>query len=401
MMNRTNSSKQKNVILILLAMMLSVFCVLKVIRGSDMGNTGAGGIWNYISLMYYLVFFIVCVTKSGFRFNCIFVSSIAYVFFALLATILNWNLKIDISSVYNFLMIPYPIIVMCVFFLTAHTSKWYERIILFGYALCLFLNLRSVVNSSFADAEEAMKSDIYFSLGMFPFALQFLKQRYIRTVVIILQFVAVFLSDKRTALIAFVIGLVMYALISAVTKDGNAFIGTVKNLMLVTVAIVLFYNVGKYIDNMFNLNIFNRLLRLSEDGGSGRDDIYENVWNAFKNSNLAEKMFGHGMNTAGMVGGAGKAHNDFLQIIYDYGVFAIVSIAVFYVSIVVSAFKMIRKKSPYAASFAFSVVIGLFLAMFSYFIVYFTYVTCIMAFWGYTLAMNKQCEEKEEGISEY
>ena len=370
--------------------MLSIFCILKVIRGSSIENTTAGGIWNYISLLYYPIALILFFTRDKIKIDLIFTSAFFYVLVALFSTFLNWGYRVDVSSIYNLLMIPYPILVMSVFYISSKKSEWCERIILVGYIVCLILNLRSVLSYNFTNAEEMMKSDIYFSLGLFPFALQLLKRKYFKVLIVLLQFAAVFLADKRTGLIAFIIGLILYILISSFCDNKGSFLKTVKSLIIATVAVLLFYKVGKYVDDTYNLDIFSRLMRLSDDGGSGRADIYSNVWQGFKNSDFIEKMFGHGMNTAGSIGGAGKAHNDFLQIIYDYGVFAVVFVTVFYISLVVRAFKMIKCKSPYAAAFTFSVVIGLFLAMFSYFVVYFTYVTCIMAFWGYTLSMEKQ-----------
>ena len=110
-------------------------------------------------------------------------------------------------------------------------------------------------------------------------------------------------------------------------------------------------------------------------------------------------VFGHGMNTAGKIGGAGQAHNDFLEILYNYGILPFVSVVVFYLSLIVEGIRLVRRESPYAAAFAFSLIVGLFLAMFSYFTIYYTYVTCIMAFWGYAMAMeNKRlsCLEGDE-----
>lgn len=51
---------------------------------------------------------------------------------------------------------------------------------------------------------------------------------------------------------------------------------------------------------------------------------------------------------------------------------------------------MLRSRSPYAAAFSASIVLGLFLSLFSYMLVYYTYVTGLVAFWGYCLALEKE-----------
>ena len=384
---RKNNENTKNLVFVLLALMLSFFCILKVIRGSDSESTAQGGIWNYISLLYYPVFLFLVLQKDGFRPKPVFLIALCYLFFAVVATFANFSAQLSIATMYNILMVPYPFVVFFSFYLASEKAINCEKIILFGYFVCLLLNLYSYARSSMAGEELLMKSDIYFSLGLFPFALQFLKRKSIKTIAIVIQFLAVFLSDKRTALISFVIALVLYFLINTYVKNGNL-LNAIGAFVIIALGSVVFYKLAIFIDGKFGLGVISRLLDLSEDGGSGRLDIYSNVWNAFNESSLLEQLFGHGMNASAAVAGAGKAHNDFLQILYDYGAIAFLLIVLFYFSFIVDAVRLIRRKSVYAASFVFSIVIGLFLAMLSYFIVYFTYVTCIMAFWGYVLKMK-------------
>ena len=94
------------------------------------------------------------------------------------------------------------------------------------------------------------------------------------------------------------------------------------------------------------------------------------------------------MNTAGDVVGVGHAHNDFLEVMYNYGIIAFFCIVGFYLSMISQAVRMIRYRSHYAPAFAFSVVIGFTLGMFSYFLIFYTFVTGIVSFWGYTLKME-------------
>ncbi len=387
---KTDSECQGNKYFLLLSIMLSVFCVLKVLRGSNTKSTASGGFWNYISLLYYPVFLLAITDKAKYRIRTLFVSAIFYMMFAFLTAIPNSTAQLNISTVYQFLMIPYSVLVFLTFYLCSGESKISRNIILIGYFGCLILNLYSVFMFQFAGAARAMPSDIYFSLSLFPFALQLMKNKRLRVIVIILEFFAVFMVNKRTALISFIIALIIYLLINAWIKERSKFFGTCKTIIISVIAVTLFYYVSKYFDDKYNLNIYFRLFRLAEDGGSGRDSIYQNVWVGFKNSTFAQQLFGHGMNTAGKIGGAGQAHNDFLEIMYDYGIVSFVSVVVFYLSLIFEAICLVKRKSPYAATFAFSLIVGLFLAMFSYFLIFYTYVTCIMAFWGYALAMERK-----------
>lgn len=382
--------KKNSRIFLLLTVMLSIFCVLKVMRGINTSSTEEGGIWNYISILYYPIFFWALITTRKHRLKPLFVSAIIYIIFAVFSAIANFSMQLNIVTVYEFMMIPYALLVFFTFYLCSDISHRGECVILMGYFLCLVLNLISVFQYRFVGAEQAMESDIYFSLGLFPFALQFLKGKVIRIVVIVMEFFAVFMVNKRTALISFVVALVLYLVIYAWINEKNKISAILKSMTIAAIIIALFYYVSRYIDFKYDMNIYYRLFRVVEDGGSGRTDIYQRIWGAFKNSSFIEQLFGHGMNAAGKVGRAGHAHNDFLEVLYNYGIFAFISVVVFYLSLLVQGIKLIINRSPYAASFIFSLVIGLFLAMFSYFLIFYTYVTCIMAFWGYVLSIERK-----------
>lgn len=388
----TKPRKRDRILFLLIALMLSVFCILKVLRGSDVGSDAEGGIWNYISLFYYPVFLFALFLKRNqkLKISALFVSAVLYVIFAMGSALSNAKWELDFYTFYRFLMIPYAILVFLTFYLCSERSNFGEKIILAGYFFCLALNLFTSINYLFLGAEEAQQSDIYFSLGLFPFAVLFLKKKSIRIVTFVLQFSAVFMVDKRTALISYAVALVLFLLINTRVKGKNKFWNTLGAIVLLIVVFTLFYVVTKYFDDKYNFRIYYRLFRLAEDGGSGRADIYQRIWDGYKQSSIMEKVFGHGMNTAGKIGGASQAHNDFLEILYDYGIINVLFVALFYVSLIINGVRLVIRKSPYAASFALSLVIGLFLAFFSYFLIYFTYVTCIMAFWGYILCMEKK-----------
>ncbi len=382
--------KQKQFRFLLLTLLLAAFCVLKVLRGNDTDSTAEGGIWNIISLLYYPIFIFAFLENTRYRLRTPFVSTFIYVVLVFLLALIHTTTALSISLIYRLLMLPYAALVFWTFYLCSEHSAKGEKIILLGYLVCLVLNVYAGATMQFDDLNSMTRSDIYFSLGLFPFALQFLTNKRWRVAVIVLQFAAVFLSAKRTALLAFVVALVVYYLVDAQIKAREKFLQAFKTVLLLAVALFVFYIVSRYIDARFDLRIYDRLLRLTEDGGSGRDLLYARIWNAFRSSSFMEQLFGHGMNTAGRVGGFGQAHNDLLEVLYDYGVFAVLALIAFYISLIAESVRLAKRRSPYAAAFAFSLIVGLFLAMFSYFFTYFTYVTAYLAFWGYVLCMENK-----------
>ncbi len=371
-----------------IAIMLFFFCVLKVIRGADTSSTTEGGIWNYISVLYYVIAFFGFLRNKSHRIKTLFVAPLLYSIISMILSLGTTDISLSLSKLYPYLMIPYFFLVFVSFYFYSDYVPSAEKLILCAYAICLLINAMTILGFLMFGRLRAMPSDVYFSLCLFPFALLFIKHKVWKMVVVIAQFFISFLSNKRAGFIALCIALAVYYLLELYSDKHRNFFKVLKRIILIGLAIWLLYYISVYIDTIFGFGIYDRLNRLKYDDGSGRGDIYIAVWRAIKNSNWLELLFGHGMNTAGKVVGAGYAHNDFLEVLYDYGILAFLCLVVYYVSIIVQAIKMIIRKSPYASAFVVSVIIGISLSSFSYFLIYYTYVTCTVAFWGYVVKME-------------
>ena len=380
--------KLQNNIFLLISVLLFAFCVLKVLRGSDTDSTAAGGIWNYISLLYYpLAFFALFQTEHTVR--AVFVAPTLYVLIAVFSSVLNFSGTLDKNSAYNFLMIPYFLLVFITFYCFSGDNKKGQYIILLAFFICLAINLTTILKYQFGAAERPLASDIYFSLCLLPFVLMISKNKKIKMLAIIGMFFAVFFSNKRTGLIAFVLAFIVYKLIDEYINNPQNIVRLIKSIVLTAIILLAFYYVGSYFDNKYDFRIFARLENLTEDGGSGRIEIYSAIWREYKNSFFLDKLIGQGLFATNSLTGF-NAHNDFLEVLYDYGIFAFVCIVCFYFSLINQAIVMFRRRSPYAAAFAASIVIGLFLSLFSYLLAFFTYTAGIAAFWGYCLSMEKE-----------
>lgn len=374
---------------IFLTLLMATFCILKVLRGINTVSTQEGGIWNYISLVYYGVFAWGVVTIRRFQLKMVFVVLFIYSMFSMLFSLIVTPMT-SLYTIYTYFMIPCVFLVMSSFYMYSTPSKKGDTIVILVYIACLGVNLYSIVRFMFMGANRAVASDVYYSLCLFPFVLVYVKNKALKNVLLWIQFFTIFLSNKRAGFLAFAVGIVLYYFITERSKGKENLIRFLKTLLTISVMIVVLITVSIYIDAQYEFGIYNRLMLLEVDQGSGRGNLYSTVWEGFRNSPLIEKLMGHGLNTAGKVGGAGYAHNDFLQALYDFGIPSALCLIVFYAAMIVEAIKMIIRKSPYAAAFVFSLVVGLMLSAFSYFLIYFTYVTCIAAFWGCILKKEKQ-----------
>ncbi|NLA73611.1 MAG: O-antigen ligase family protein [Clostridiales bacterium] len=200
----------------------------------------------------------------------------------------------------------------------------------------------------------------------------------------ILTIILIF-SGKRNGSIAIIFALFIYFIVEyKVGNKARQFSKILKNLLLVSFIVVAVY---LYLSSHYSINLIERLMSLPEDGGSSRDVIYSSVWFAIKNSTMFEWLFGHG--TRGIITVFGRntgAHNDFLEIFYNFGFFSVVIFIVFYIVLISTAFKMIKDKYYGASAFAASIVISLFMSMFSNYVITFTHITSTACFWGIVLA---------------
>ena len=379
---------QNRKVFVFLSLMLFLFCVTKVIRGSNTDSNANGGIWNYISLAYYPIFILLLFRKRKIRISWIYFSLFVYSLIATLVSITSLlDQSLSINSLYTFLMVPYSVIVMYCFYFASYDNSFTRKILFLTFVFCLIINLYNVATYKIWGAKRALASDIYFSLTLFPFSLLIVKNRIIKLLCISGMFLASFLSAKRTAFIGFIISMLLYVMVKE-TNKGSSIKHIVKLLSSLIILSVILFITSDYIDSYFNLGLFERLNQLQEDGGGGRADIYEQVFTAFKVSPWYQKLFGHGMfetlNVCGFM-----AHNDFLEVLYDYGLIAFASIVSFYLALIKKGIDLAKRKSEYAPSFVSSIAIGLLLSMFSYMLVYFTYVTSLSAYWGYVLKLEK------------
>lgn len=374
---------------IFISLCLCLFCVLKVLRGADTENTQAGGVWNYISLVYYPLLFLWLIKGEKFNLKTVFIAPTLYMIFGFVFTFLTTPISLSVSSVYKILMIPYFYLIFVCFYIYTEDSKKGNNILVIAYVLCLVLNFMNAFKYLFMGADRAMASDVYFSLSLFPFALILVKKKGLKALLMGLQFFTVFLANKRTGILSYALGLIIYGFAGEASKDKKNMLKFLKTILILVVCIVAFFYISQYIDAKFDLGIYDRLYGIQEDKGSGRGTVYKEIWQAFLKSSFFEMMAGHGFNTAGPLVGLGHAHNDFLEILYNFGIIPLLCIIIYYFSLVKEAIVMVKNKSPYAPAFLYSIVIGVFLSMFSYFIIFYTYVTGVVAFWGFVLKKEK------------
>ena len=316
-------------------------------------------------------------------------------FFSVVSTLINYETqKINIIDVINF-----QLLWVAVFFVAyTKTRKQLKestvRIILCTFPLVFFIYIFIFLKYMEVFGQGNVNL-VYYILCFLPFVLC-VKKNSIKMIFLLMISFSLLISMKRTAFLAFVIALfVSYIIDRHIMGKGRK--RKLINTLVIFLTIITGIFMYNYIVDVFNLDIILRLQQLSTDGwsGSGRDIIYRSVWHYQLNSTVGEWLIGRGYNGVSNTSAAGlgnlfysssAAHNDFLEILYDYGIIGLSIYLLFFIKLIKHSIKLIKLKSDMAGPFAASLVIFFILSMFSILILYPRYYLYLVLFWAMCFA---------------
>lgn len=158
-------------------------------------------------------------------------------------------------------------------------------------------------------------SDCGFAFFLFlPFVF-FIKGKFKQIIILVFYGIVVLLTGKRSIFLTYSICLIVYFVYLSSHKESKSQYLN-KIIILFCFGIGIYYILSNYSDNLNY--IFDRFANIEEDKGSGREDVYASVLSGFKQSDLLQQLFGHGYFSVVDTFNIG-AHNDLLEITYDYG----------------------------------------------------------------------------------
>lgn len=267
-------------------------------------------------------------------------------------------------------------------------------IVNFSYILIALIYLIAGVSG------KKIEGNVVYYLLMFLPLTSMINSVLLRKILYLIQGFIVLVSNKRTALIAFV----CYCLCSE-WMNNKKITGrkkVYKGFLYVLIVIIL-YIAFPIICQKLNITVFNELevSHIAEDGGSNRLFIYGQLWMAQKNEDWIHWGIGSGYNsvllsrvcTDGVLGGNVSAHNDFLEVLYDYGIVGLLIYIAFFICIIRKAIKMKKEEYKYAVPFIASIVMVLSISLTSHLVIYLNYYALIFVFWALCLADYRYGEE--------
>lgn len=158
------------------------------------------------------------------------------------------------------------------------------------------------------------------------------KKNVLKICGIVIILIAMIFSMKRGGLIAFALAVLVYYLIySLYISSQNK--SRIRILLTSIIAFGLFFYIFNYYDSVSGNAITSRFQSIEDDQGSGRVEIWNWIFDSYgQNGSLFSTILGHGWNAVYRDSGIRSAHNDFLEILYDFGVIALFIYITFYIN---------------------------------------------------------------------
>ncbi|MCT1523549.1 O-antigen ligase family protein [Sphingobacterium hotanense] len=228
---------------------------------------------------------------------------------------------------------------------------------------------------------------IFFVALLSPFIF-FIKSDKKKLLLFIIGFICVFISLKRSALIFYTVVFLFYLYQNyGFFKARNI----PKSILIIFITVFISTFSFLIIENYSGNLISKRFSDISEDQGSGRLDIYEIVVDNFNsNKSFEQKLFGSGYDAVrkeGIVLEHGvplSSHNDFLEILYNYGWIGLILYLSVIFRFLISTFK-IKRYDPIIFRSSISALLILFIMSFvSHLVNYPSYFSLLIIVWALT-----------------
>jgi hypothetical protein len=334
-----------------------------------------------LALFSALVLFVYTATRRARAFIWL---AVLYVIFACISTALCGLYTAD-KLPYKFVTLFYWVAVMILSYhsvLSLNSLKLHVAMVVLALPILayIFLTMRY---SGAAYSGELLLNPVYYVSYLMPIVL-LLRSKVLKVSGLLMIFVLIVLSYKRMAILAFAMSLLVYFYCLSrsgpkanIWRNATMFLGAFIFIAMLAFAF-------RYLAGEFGLDWGARMSSAAETGGSGRLDLWRQILDALA-ANPSAWLLGNGYEATKLVLSTG-AHNDFIEIFYDFGLIGLAVYLIFIVKIIRTFFEMKKVKYRHFGAFAVSLVWFVFGSMLSMLVVYPYWFLGIALFWGITIA---------------
>lgn len=317
-----------------------------------------------------------------------------YAFSAFLSTAISGLYTPD-KLPFRFVEIFYWVAVMLLAYysvLTLNTTKFHVAFVISMLPVLAYM-FYVTRDSETAYSENVAVNPVYFIAYLMPVVL-LIRAKLLKSGLLLLIFAVIILSYKRMAFLAFATSLVAYFYFMS-KSDSHA--KTWRNAAIAFGA-VLFTGIlaiaFQRLSGAFGLDWSARMSTMVESGGSGRLTIWKDVLAAFADD-PGYWLIGHGHEAVHLT--VRKwAHNDFLEVLYNFGLIGLSIYLLFIVKLLLILREMKKLGYRHVGAFAVSLVWLAWGSMFSMLVTMPMWFLGLALFWGITVADFENSKKEAE-----
>lgn len=376
--------KNKPFLIIILVVLFSYIGMNSMITERGDSDSNLRTKLAYLTLIIEVfILFISITSKLRFPKFTSFVR-IVFVWFVLMLILVFINSN-DIARIFkNIIYISFwPICFISSYYFVRKNSLNINRFInsysiIFVLNLLLYINYY-IYNYSIQSTFEGI-NQIYYLVLITPW-LFLIKKKRIKHLFILILFTSTLASFKRNSIIILSL-IILYYYFNSFYK--SSFRKKLIKIFFILTLLSLF----SYIS--FKNDATNFLLERFEfsdlEKTTGRKAIWSEVIKNQNNSTGLEWLIGHGHNTVSQYvslnGTRLTAHNDFLEVLFDYGIIIFILYLTIYFYLIKRFFYIKKYMQNYTVSYASSILIFIGMSWVSHLITYPTYFVFLASFWG-------------------
>ena len=227
---------------------------------------------------------------------------------------------------------------------------------------------------------------VYFFLTAMSMVIMFFPKKNLFWVV---PCIMIIFTTKRAGLLVIVCGLFLsqiaeYHMAKTLKKKWKKMLTIAAISVAAVIAMV-------FLVQTFNLNILQRFMGISEDGGSGRIQIWDRVYLSYSSGSIFERLFGQGYQSVTrlmLTGRAILAHNDYLEILHDYGIIGLVLFSIWLFQVLSNFVKMWYRRDRFLPSYCYTLSAMILLSILSYFFIQSYLINFTACYLGIVMALS-------------
>lgn len=190
-----------------------------------------------------------------------------------------------------------------------------------------FSSLFQIMEELNREQEMIVSNVSYIFVFLIPYTFLFKKNRIISFITMLILLYFIIQGSKRGALLVGGVATILFAYNQLRNLKGRAKIiaGTLSGISIIG---IFYYAYLRLMENQF---VIERMQMAREGSFSGREIIFKNLWRAWVNSGDAlNYLFGYGFAASLRLSGGSYAHNDWLEMMTNFGILGIISYFLFF-----------------------------------------------------------------------